>query len=398
MILIPLVAALLAAPQFDVQTLDGGAASGAIVALDAEKVVIETAGGKRAFPLKDLLRAASKQPARTPAQPAILVELIDGSRFAATTFQSSKGVANITGGTSHSLDFPVKVVHSVRFFVPGESSEKMDRQWNEITSAQPTGDLLIIRKKGAIDSIDGVVGDVSTDGVAFTLDGDEIDVKRAKVEGILFAKTAGDELPEAVCALTDRKGSRLSAAVLTLENEGLEITTPAGVKTTLPLDDVAEFDFSSGKVLFLSDLEPESFTYQPYFASDQPLGALSDFYRLRRDVGLERNPLKLDGRTFRKGIALHSRSIVAYRLPRKFRLFKAVVGIDDAARDAGGDVMLEITGDGKSLWKGSVRGSEAAQALELDISGVRRLEIVADFGEGQDVADHLDLCDAAVTK
>jgi hypothetical protein len=50
------------------------------------------------------------------------------------------------------------------------------------------------------------------------------------------------------------------------------------------------------------------------------------------------------------------------------------------------------------LWEGDVRGTDPAQQLELDVAGVRRLEILADYGEGLDVGDRLDLAEAQVTK
>jgi hypothetical protein len=36
--------------------------------------------------------------------------------------------------------------------------------------------------------------------------------------------------------------------------------------------------------------------------------------------------------------------------------------------------------------------------LDLDISGVRRLEIVVDYGKGGDMGDQLNLCEARLTK
>jgi hypothetical protein len=45
-----------------------------------------------------------------------------------------------------------------------------------------------------------------------------------------------------------------------------------------------------------------------------------------------------------------------------------------------------------------VRGSDPPQNLDLDVAGVRDLEILVDFGGDLDIADHLDLADAKVVK
>jgi alpha-galactosidase len=121
------------------------------------------------------------------------------------------------------------------------------------------------------------------------------------------------------------------------------------------------------------------------------------FYAYRRDVGFEQNPLRLDGKEYKKGLALASRTELVYKLPGKFRMFRATVGIDDRVRDTG-SVHVEIRGDGKPLWQADVRGTEPARELELQIAGVKLLEIVADFGENLDVGDRLVLGEAQVTK
>ncbi|MDX1944400.1 MAG: NPCBM/NEW2 domain-containing protein [Pirellulaceae bacterium] len=392
------ILAALAAPHYDVRTLGGESSVGAISAIDADSLVLSSAQGEKKLPLKELLDA--RQTGEVPAAPRqpVELELIDGTRISGQEFGASAGKATVVLSAESSLELPVKALRSVRFFDPAERSDKLDGQWRELAKTEAAGDLLVIRKKGEIDSTDGVVGDVSDETVAFTLDGDKIDVKRTKVEGILFAQVAGEALPEAICSIVDAAGARWNVKSLALADGKLQLETPVGAKTSLPLEQARQFDFSGGKIVYLSDLEPESFAYQPFFSLAEPLATVNDFYRLRRDIGLEKSPLRVGGKTYSKGIALHSRSTVEYRLPGKFRKFTAVVGIDDAVKAAGGDVALEILGDGKSLWKGSVRGSEAAQTLDLDLAGVKRLKIVADYGAGQDVADHLNLCEAKVMK
>jgi hypothetical protein len=398
MIIVPFIAAVLALPQFEVQTLDGRVVQGPLVQLSAEQITVETPEGKREFPTKDLLSAVAKGLPNTQLPHTAILVLADGSRITAIDFEAENGTAKIKLSAEASVELPVKAIRSVRFVDANEDASALDSQWTELGNSSPSGDLLVIRKKGTIDSTDGIVGDITHETISFTLDGDKIDVKRPKIEGIVFAQTGVAEFPEGICTVSSASGSRYMASDIELNGDQLQITTPAGFKTLLAMDSVSHLDYSSGKIAYLSDLEAETFSYEPFFAPAKTVSVLGKFYNLRRDSGLENKPLKLDGQTYRKGLALHSRSVVSYRLPGKFRLFKAIVGIDDAARDRGGDVALEIKGDGKSLWKMNVRSSEAAHALELDISGIKRLEIVADFGERQDIADHLDLCDAKVTK
>ena len=94
---------------------------------------------------------------------------------------------------------------------------------------------------------------------------------------------------------------------------------------------------------------------------------------------------------------MRSRTEVVYRLPDKFRTFAATAGIDDRVR-ASGNVRLVISGDDKILHESTITGADQPVELELPVEGVKRLKILVDYGDDVDVADHLDLCEARVSK
>jgi hypothetical protein len=127
------------------------------------------------------------------------------------------------------------------------------------------------------------------------------------------------------------------------------------------------------------------------------LPILNQFYAPRRDRTLESMPLALGGKIYRKGLAVYGRTEMLYRLPDRFRRFQAVVGIDDRVRPLG-SMRLSIRGDNRLLWEATVTGAGVPQPLDLDVGGVRRLSIVADFSGAFDVGDHLLLCEAKVIK
>jgi hypothetical protein len=218
------------------------------------------------------------------------------------------------------------------------------------------------------------------------------------VEGLVYFHATTDERPEPSGRISLRDGSRLTIAAAILDGDDeIKATLTTGVTLPLPLDQVTRIDFTTGKIAYLSDLDPETARYVPYFGFKQGIPLLGEFYGYRRDVAFESAPLELDGKQYRKGLALQSRTTLVYRLPGKFRVFKAVVGIDDNVRTTG-SARLRISADGETLWAGAVRGTEPPQELELEIDGARRLEIVADYGDDQDVGDRVNLCEARVTK
>jgi hypothetical protein len=163
------------------------------------------------------------------------------------------------------------------------------------------------------------------------------------------------------------------------------------------LEGIERIDFSQGKIVFLSDLEPERVEWTPYFGTGKRLESLVSFFAPRQDRSLLAGPMLLDGKSMQKGLAMHSRSLITYRLPDRFSRFQALAGIDDRVRPRG-NVRLVIRGDDKVLFDEIVDGTQNAKPVDIDLGHARRLTILVDFGDETDIADHLDLGDARIVK
>ena len=59
---------------------------------------------------------------------------------------------------------------------------------------------------------------------------------------------------------------------------------------------------------------------------------------------------------------------------------------------------LAILGDGDELFATEVSGRDGPRDISVDLTGVRLLELFVDYGENQDVGDHLNLCNARIVK
>jgi hypothetical protein len=271
--------------------------------------------------------------------------------------------------------------------------------WQQFIEQPIEADLLIVRKKEDVDSVDGQIGDVGAESVAFAMDDEKLDVKRSKIVGIVYYRAEEAAAPAPLAKVQTADGSAWAAKSLTLTESGCTLETAAGAKVDVPSTALARIDFSQGKVLYLSDLEWDAAQSQrtPYFGPPMPLDASIDPYAPQRDRALEGGELALGRRTYRKGLALHSRTRLVFRLPEGYRRLTALAGIDDRLSDQG-SVKLDIMGDDKTLLSAIVSGGDAPLPLDLDVSGVRRLTILVDFGNDQDVADHLDLCELRIIK
>jgi hypothetical protein len=204
-----------------------------------------------------------------------------------------------------------------------------------------------------------------------------------------------------VCKVLETNGSTWHAKSLQLAGELLRVTTTGGTSCEIPLTQLARCDFSAGNVTYLSDLEFELADCTPFIATRLPEKRILQLYAPRRDASFEGSGLWLgegnDIRQYEKGLSIHSRSLLVYRLQEAYRKLTADVGIDSRLRGRG-NVVLVIKGDDKELLRRSITGKDAPAPVDLNIEGVRRLEILVDFGETLDVADHLNLCNARIVK
>jgi hypothetical protein len=383
-----------ATPAFDASTTDGRTLSGVPVELSAQRLVLSGGHGRTSVGTARLLTVVSQKDPRRPPQPfRVVVELIDGSTIVGEQYLAGDNQAQIGLAGQQRLKVPLGAVRSVQF---EREAESLDGDWARLTGGKADSDLLVIHTQDALDSNRGVLHEVTESAVRFDVDGEMIAVKRARVYGFVYRHSAAAEPPPAVCAITDAAGSKWAAQKLSLSDK-LQWTTCTGVDVSEPLEDIAEIDFSAGKVVYLSDLEPSSSAWAPFFAGEKPLPEAARFYAPRRDRGFESRTLLLGGKPYRKGMVLSCRTELTYRLPEASRRFDAVVGIDDAVRPDG-RVRLVIRGDQRVLFDAAVSGTESPRDVQLDLAGIRRLTVVADFSGSLQAGSRLVLGNARVTK
>jgi hypothetical protein len=399
MLTLLLTALLAAGPEVEAQTLEGKTVAGTLSALSAKQVTIAAAGGPVTLEAANLLGLNVKQPAEKKPDapvPGAWIELVDGSTFVAREYAAEAGKGRVTLLDGSVLEIPTADIATVRL---QPAADAVAKEWARIVEMKIDGDLLVIRKDDAVDYHKGVLGGVNDKSVDFTLDGEKIPVKRPKVLGVVYYHAAGRELPAAVCTVTDASGAVWSVRGIEM-TDNIRWTTQTGVAVARPLADVVKIDFSAGKVAFLSDLKPESSKFTPFFNTDKD--DLPTLFLPRSDMNSNGKPLKTGGTEYAKGLYLHSRTEMVYRLPGRYRQFKTVVGIDDAEREThrayGGNLVLVIRGDDKVLLETTVSGKDEPKPVELDLTGVRRLTIFVDYGEDSDRGDHLDLCNARIIK
>jgi hypothetical protein len=375
-----------ASPPVELTTVTGRRVTGALSELSADHASIKEKGKEVRVPLAEVLdlRTVRPKPAVAPDPRRPEVALTDGSRLYWSALQVADRQVTVDSPQLGKLSVPLTAVSSIRL---GALERQIADAWKDLSAREVNQDMLVIAKGAVLDHLDGTVGTIDATTIHFVLDGEERTANRTRVFGIVYARRNA-EGSKPVCELATTGGDFLKAQSAVLSDGQLKIGILGGAQLVVPAEQVVTLDFSSGKVRFLSQLEPREVKYTPFF--DQ-------VWTYCRDRPRDGGSLRLGNKEYARGLWIHSRTFLKYRLSGDYRRFQAVMGIDQAVAPLG-NVHVVISGDGKTLLESDVRGSDPPQNLDLDVAGVRDLEILVDFGGDLDIADHLDLADAKVIK
>ncbi|MFN0198078.1 MAG: NPCBM/NEW2 domain-containing protein [Planctomycetaceae bacterium] len=376
----------LAAVPVVVTPLDGSPVTGEFVSATPETFTIESETQTHAVPTREILSVKVVSPAGTkpPEQPTAELRLIDGSRLHFTSLKTSRQSLTLQHADLGELKFSMPQAASIRY---GELHGEFTDAWNILLSKERKQDLLVLKKNEVLDHLDGVISSVDDESIVFLLDGEEVTIPREKVFGIIYFRKPS-AVPKGVCQVRLNGHDELLVKQLQAELDHVSVVMNSGTTIQLPWTTISELDYSQGKVIYLSSLDPRDVKYTPFFDIT---------WEYTRDRNFDGQKLQLGNTVYERGLCLHSKTAITYRIGKDFRRFRATIGIDRSVSPLG-HVKLKISGDGKSLFDGDVRGEDGPVPLDLDVSAVRDLEIVVDFGEDLDIADHLDLAEARVIK
>jgi hypothetical protein len=401
--------------------VDGSTAVGELRGWNANEVLLDTSAGQKRIGSDQLisLRWPPQITLVDPAAgPASLAELTDGTLIPMSSLRIAGKAATLTlgestadkgGGKEKTIDVLAAQLAAVRFqrLDPG-----LEGQWKEIRLLKSANDLLVVLKKDgkSLDYVEGVLGDITDEKVEFKLDGELNRVDRAKVAGVIYSRQEQQSAADPRMVLQGRSGLRASAAKVELADSMLNITTAGNVKLAWPIDDIELIDYSAGKILYLSDIEPASQNWSPLVGVPAGATLAAAYGQPRRDRSAFGSKLSLlikneNGddspqgatRIFNKGLSLRSRTELVYRVPAGFKRFTAIAGIDPATISSG-NLRLAILADDHPLLETEIAGDQPPQPIDVEISGVKRLKILVDFGQNLDSGDWLNLCDAKIVK
>jgi hypothetical protein len=169
------------------------------------------------------------------------------------------------------------------------------------------------------------------------------------LHGIIYKNSLGAKAPPVTCRLLDTMQNVVMVSKLEpLKAGGVSVTTPSGAKLDFLPAQIANIDYTRGRLDYLSQLQPgkTDITVNPFDAKDGLKGD-NKFY-VYKDSNLQGNPIKVGGTSYRSGLTLLPDVELTWNLNGAYRQFDAVIGIDDETKAEGAGT-VEIWGDNKKL-------------------------------------------------
>jgi hypothetical protein len=395
---------LVAAPPADavIHLADGTSQRASLVDVQTDRLTVQTPAGQQqiaatAIKSVELADAAPLKPDQR------IVQLRDGSVLPVEEFLSDASTAQVTRVGNRPWQVPTSALRWVRLQSLG-TNESLLRQWQSIVDGPVTKDIVVYRveREGRVqlEVLDGIVHGVTAEEVDFEFEGDRIRPKRERVVGIVFWSPENTAPAPRSLQIVQRDGARWNVSTLQADGQLLRWKTSGGIDLAQPWDSVARLDFAVGNWLYLSDMTPEAVVWRPFIESRLPAELLASLYQPRFDQSFDGGPIRVAGRVWQKGLALHSYNEVTYRVPNGYRRFQATAGMDDrvAQLTVAACAVLRVTVDGQVVFEQQFTGQTSPVELDIPVKEGRRLTITVDFGQGGDTADILCLAEARLSR
>ncbi len=374
-----------------VTTIDGDDFQGKLVSIDSDQAVFVVRAKRRPVPLRDLLalRFAPAEDLMARAGQKVLV-LAGGGRLAAQRLVVRDGEIRLDTALLGRVKVKLSVAAVMYLPGPEEPPATLAKRFREIRPKRGPDDYLIaLNEKGIWVPVSGALKGADDEKVRFRFGDEERTVKLSAVRVIQLARVPHESLP-AIGRLVGVDGSVLPFSAIRFDGSKLEVTGEGVGEADVDLADVAEIQFDSDRSVYLSDLEA---------AKVFQAGMFDVVFPFQKDRSAAGKPIRLDGKTYPRGLGLHSRCALTFNIEGRFERFVAVVGIDEAGGKRG-NATLKLLGDDKELIRPlKLTGGAAAKLARCSVAGVKTFKIVVDFGDdGTDVGDHVALAGARLIK
>jgi len=219
-----------------------------------------------------------------------------------------------------------------------------------------------------------------------------IDAAAADATGKRFTVTMTAEADRPVFFTTDGSEPDSSSSRY---REPVTVTADTAVTAAVILDDGSRSEPAVERIFIMADEPPKP---DVHLSDLEPLRLTSDWAEPGINRSIDGNPLRLNGRTYAKGLGLHANATAVYRCRPEYRRFVAIAGLDDEIKSSTeASVVFECYIDDQLVQKSPLLKSGALNFWHFDVplpEGAKQIRLEAGTGDGSNKADHADWLDA----
>lgn len=363
------------------------------LATDAAALGMTNAGKSRSIELSKVIEIdfSATAPSGALEVDADLL-LVDGSRFVGRLIEGVEDSVGIEVNALGRLMIPLEQVRAIAF---GVDKDRPDPTTFALADAE---DVVYRRGRGDADRVSGTCTQIGKDALALASDVGNISFKPTDLLGIVLATADVEPFPIGRAVDVDLSPSGLlRARIVSLSSGSVVLETHFKERIELEPSRIARLRMRSDRFQYLSDLQPSAVVETPF------LGTGDDFlFPYRRDLSVSGKPLFVGGVHYGKGLGMHSRSRLEWKLAEAYATFECGAGICDEVLGFGteGSVVLRIFTDGEKAFESAViRGGKPAIVVPpIPLAGKKTLAIEFDFADHGDVGDRAALLDPLLVR
>lgn len=255
-------------------------------------------------------------------------------------------------------------------------------------------DRIIVRLEEGDQAVDGLLEAMTVDGVEFAFEDNVRELDWSRIVSLALA-TAG--LEEA------KQGARVSLLNgwvwfgEPVSYDGTQLQIALGDTTiSVPADQLLSIEMVSDRVAQLADREP---------LEVQSQGLLLPPRSFQRNASVLGSPLRVyvaregGGGTyqeFSRGLGVPSGASLTFDV-EDYDRFASLIGLDETS-DGRADCEVVIELDGEEAFRQHLSGRDTAVPVDFELRGARSMTLRVEFGEGLELGDHVDFCDARLVR
>jgi hypothetical protein len=380
-----------ASPHTECLRAGRGAVRGVLTGMSDGNITLAEDGASAVYRQDEFRRFVFPPPVRTEEAPVLKVAIADGTSIfpGQILTDEEEGTLRLEGRGWRIEGVPLAWIRGIATPRLLDGPAERRAEFAELVAQPPLAtDRLVLARDGRRHTLACVVRAFTEEGVDVELSGTSRLFPWGSIESMLLASLTEVQMqPGHLLRTADGSQFRLGEVGF---SDGVLRGTRGPAVFEAPLHGLVWLQVESTNYAYLSDMGPAEVATRPF---------LDIVWPHRMDQCVNRQPLRLNGVEYPKGIGMHSYTALTFDLGGQYREFHSLIGVDDAAGGRG-SVAFEVLGDGRSLYRSNaMTGADAPAGVEIDVTAVSSLTLVADFtGKLQPAGNFADWAEARVVQ